>query len=161
MLASMRTETRPSSRVRLLAILLVLLVGQGVGAASILVVGPPAGVEATFVPPWVFVAIWWVLYPSFALATAEIWHRRARPEARVALALGACALVVIVSWMPIACVADDLRVNVLLDLQAWFVVWTTAAIYRRVAPRSGGPILPLVIWMPITTALSVAAALIP
>ena len=131
----------PASRDALAASAL-LIVGHGVGALSLAAWGPPAG--ETGLPPWVFVAVWCVLFPTMAIGA-----RRAQGHT----ALG--AVLVAVAWMPLACAAQHPGVTVALDVSAWVAVWL--AVWAQPAPARAW-LLPAAVWMPITTALSGLAA---
>ncbi|MCB9764659.1 MAG: tryptophan-rich sensory protein [Alphaproteobacteria bacterium] len=141
-----------------LAAVLALLLGHGTGALALLWWGPPAG--DTPLAPWMFGAVWTVLYPCFGVGAATLWAHRGDGEAApLALALGGCAALTVLLWMPVACAAQDPAVTALMDALAWGVVWIAAWGYRRVSRAASAWLLPLVLWMPVTFGLSLWAAL--
>ncbi|MCB9742603.1 MAG: tryptophan-rich sensory protein [Alphaproteobacteria bacterium] len=125
----------------------LLLLGTLSGALPVQLWGPPAG--QTPLPPWAFALVWTLLYPCLGVGL-----QRARGTPGLTSAL--CAVTLTLAWMPLACAAQHPQVTVMLDLQAWVVMW--------LATWSQGPevrpyFLPAAAWMPVTTALSAMAAL--
>ena len=62
----------------------------------------------------------------------------------------------LLSFVPLAGLASDLRVTLGLDLLGWFTGWAAASAYVRLEPATWRWRLPFVIWLPLTTALKVA-----
>lgn len=150
----LRSSPRP---LPLVAAATTLALGHAAAAISLAVAPPPVGPEGA--SPWLFAAVWTILYPCFGVATVHVWGARARPAGPATLAVGLCALAVTLAFMPIACVAGDVWVTTLMDALAWVIVWTATWAYARVAPAARLWMLPLAAWMPVTFALKLAAAL--
>ncbi len=137
------------------AIVLSLVVGHGVGAIAVTLGGPP---PSSVVPPWVFPAVWTALFPCFALATLRALDGAPRPEVRAAKAWALAAALVTLAWLPVACVADEPWVNVGLDVGAWLVLAVAGWVFARASRAALCWLAPLLVWMPITTAISVVEA---
>ncbi|MEZ4452916.1 MAG: TspO/MBR family protein [Nannocystaceae bacterium] len=118
---------------------------------------PPAG--DTGLPPLAFVGVWMVLFPCFGAASARVWRSGEGARARLALATGGCALAVLVAFMPVACAAQEPWVTAAMDLLGLVTVGLAGWAYRTVSAAAARWLAPVIAWMPVTCALSLAAAL--
>lgn len=138
----------------------LLVLGQAIAGASIAVFGQPSGNDTAAVPAWVFPAVWVLLYPCLAIGLLEA--RRATAGTLAGRLLGPwmmAALVVNLSWVPISTAAQEPWVSVLLDVVGTASIWCLAAGVRSAAPQALRWFVPLLVWTPITSALSLGAAL--
>ncbi len=122
----------------------------------------PAGADAASasapgvsVPGWFFGAVWTVIYPAMGVAAWRLWRRRLVPGVLEALSSLAVASVALLAFMPVASAAHDLRVTTMMDVLGLLSAWGSAYAVRRVDVRAAQWLAPLLVWMPLTTALKV------
>jgi tryptophan-rich sensory protein len=104
-------------------------------------------------PPWVFVAVWTIIYPALGVATWRVWLKRAEPGAIEALALFGVSFLVLLAFVPITAAAADQRITAMLDVVGLTCAYVSAWIYRRIDFTTTRWMLPLLVWMPITAFL--------
>jgi tryptophan-rich sensory protein len=118
--------------------------------------GLPAMAPGLRLPSKVFGVAWAIIYPSLGIATWLVWTRRARPGAPEALAICGLSYLFFLAFLPITAAAHDQRVTAMMDGFGLVAAYLAAWAYRRVDPRTIIGMLPLLLWMPVTTALKVA-----
>lgn len=159
-MTSLRLELPSRSRRHLwLGAIVATVIGQGSAGAAVAVWGPPAGAEASILGPAAFAAVWCILFPCFGVAAAQVWATMAPANVRVA-ALSHVAAVgwALVWWMPLACVARSAWIPVIGDVLAIGLVLGLSAHLRPVEPTAVRWLAPLMVWMPLSLAVSSLAA---
>lgn len=149
--------SRPIERPFAWIVLISLLVGHGVGGLAIAAFGLPP--RSPGVPPWVFPAVWTLLFPCFGLATALV-ARAPRAGRSRALRAGAIAAAVLLAWVPIVSATGEPWAAVALDLIAWCTVWYAVVVYRRTSRAAARWMFPVALWIPLTTLISIATAVV-
>jgi tryptophan-rich sensory protein len=139
--------------------LLPLLVGQGLAGASVALFGPPSGAETNLLPPVVFALAWLGLYPTLGMASLRVFEAAPSLTRSTAIRVGWVFLVFSWAWMPIACSTGNPWIPVGLDLGASAIFAVAAVTYVRTTKNAGRWLLPTALWMPVTTALSLHAAI--
>lgn len=159
-MTSLSLELPSRSRRHLwLGAIVATAIGQGSAAAAVAVWGPPAGAEASILGPATFAAVWSVLFPCFGVAAAHVWATTATANVRVA-ALSHVAAVgwALVCWMPLACVARSAWVPVIGDVLAIGLVLGLSTHLRTVEPPAVRWLVPVMVWLPLSFAISSLAA---
>lgn len=102
-------------------------------------------------PPWVFWMVWMVIYPAMGVALWHVWSVRQHSGGQTALFVFALAFASNLIFMPLNALLPGLWTAFLLDLVGLVGALVLAWAFRRVAPVSLPWLLPLLIWLPITT----------
>jgi tryptophan-rich sensory protein len=101
---------------------------------------------------WLFGAVWTVIYPALGVAAYRLRALRAR-RALWALSLTYGYLL---AFLPVATALHDQRATALMDLVSLPVAFYAAREVSRVDRVSWRYMLPLLAWLPVTTALKLA-----
>lgn len=111
------------------------------------------GSDAVPLPPWIFVVVWFIIYPSMGVATWLIWQRRREVNVSVPLVVFAAVFLQNLSfWL-----TNSLRMTAVMDATGMMWAFTLAWVYSRYSKPSVWWLLPLMIWMPITLAIKIWA----
>lgn len=133
----------------------LVAVGHLVAWSSQAYWGPPGGASGPWLPVWAFVLVWTAL--DFCLGVATVLALRARTyQGTSALVPISSALAVVLLWMPLACALGTAWAPLALDLVAASVLLLAARAYRRLSPLASRWLMPLLVWMPITTLASLS-----
>jgi tryptophan-rich sensory protein len=103
--------------------------------------------------PWLFVAVWTLIYPCLGVATWRIYLRRHDPEARSALVVFGLLAVLLWTFLPLVAAAHEQRVTAILDVVATIHAFVAAHQFARVDRTAAHWMLPLLCWLPVTTLL--------
>ncbi len=104
------------------------------------------GLEAIFVPGWVFIAIWLVAYPGMGMATWLVWNKRHETNVSIPIAIFLLGYLQTLSfWF-----TTSIRMTAVLDGIVLFAAYTVAFVYMQVDRRTLFWLAPWVLWMPIT-----------
>jgi tryptophan-rich sensory protein len=110
-------------------------------------------------PPWFFWMVWIVIYPALGLAAWHIWRARGVPGQRTAMLYFVVYLILNASFVPLVALIPGIWTAFLLDVVGLVGAIVLALLFRRVAPASVFWLVPLLIWLPITTLNKVPAIL--
>lgn len=132
----------------------VALLALGLGVAFLALATRPA-LENTveqpdlLFPPWVFWAVWLVIYPAQGVALWLIWRRRSHESVTAPLTLFAIAWLQNLSfWL-----TNSLMMTAIIDTIGLILAFATAWLFARHSRSAVLWLLPWLIWMPITTIL--------
>lgn len=121
---------------------------------------PEAGLTAAApgvsLPTWVFGAVWTVIYPALGVAVYRVAKRRERPGATEALVCFAVVALHLLAFLPVTAAAAEQRVTAMMDVLGLCGSYALAFVFRRIDRATMWWLLPLLIWMPVTTALKLA-----
>jgi hypothetical protein len=132
----------------------VLLAGLAPALAALL--GRPATADATASAvdgpfAWLFWAVWLVIYPAFGVAARRIWLHRHSPGGGRAVGVAIAAFSsTLAFWL-----VDSLAEIATIDAIGLVLAYALAFTARRAAPSAVTWLVPLLVWMPITTALKI------
>jgi tryptophan-rich sensory protein len=123
--------------------------------AGILLAPPAAAATALpsllSLPPWFFWMVWLVIYPALGIAVWHVWRTPASPVRQRALAYFVIFFLVNIAFLPLTALIPGLWTAFLLDLIGLVMALGLAWWFQRAAPASWVWLLPLLIWLPITT----------
>jgi translocator protein len=118
--------------------------------------GPALTLPPIYPPPWVFWAVWLVIYPCWGVATSLVWEQRHTADVKAVMALYFLTLISNTLFLPIANLSGgNPAVLSLMDANGVVSSWVIAWLYTRYTRAAGLWMLPLLIWMPITLALKI------
>jgi tryptophan-rich sensory protein len=112
---------------------------------------PAAGVSAepvsSLIPPWIFWAVWLIIYPAQGIALWYIWRLRTATNIGGALAWFAVAFVEnLCFWL-----TSSLLITAVIDTIGLVLAYMVAWVFRRYSTVAALWLLPWLLWMPITT----------
>jgi tryptophan-rich sensory protein len=110
-------------------------------------------------PPWFFWVVWIVIYPALGVATYLVWQTPTSLGRRMALVYFTLYLASNIAFLPINALIPGVWTAFTLDVIGGIAGIGLAVAFYRVAPRSLPWLLPLLVWLPITTANKVPAIL--
>jgi tryptophan-rich sensory protein len=93
------------------------------------------------------------------MASLRVFEAAPSLTRSAAIRMGWAFLVFSWAWMPLACSMGSPWVTVGLDLGASAILAVAAVTYVRTTKNARRWLLPVALWMPITTALSLHAAI--
>jgi tryptophan-rich sensory protein len=132
----------------------VALLALGLGVAFLALATRPAleGVVEQpdlLFPPWVFWAVWLLIYPAQGVALWLIWRQRRAKNVSAPVILFAVAwLQNLTFWL-----TDSLVTTAFIDTVGLALAYATAWLFARYSRAAARWLLPWLIWMPITTVL--------
>lgn len=149
-------EVRKSGRMAAIGFSLALLLLGMVGAfAGFLLVDPTAPVvtlpSLLNLPPWFRWMVWIVIYPALGVAVWQVWRCRDRQAARPALRYFAVYFLFNIAFVPLTSLLPGLWTAFILDVMGLVGALVLWWFFRRATVRATPWLLPLLIWLPITT----------
>ncbi|WP_425148227.1 tryptophan-rich sensory protein [Deinococcus sp.] len=105
-------------------------------------------------PPWVFWAVWIVIYPCLGVAAFLIWRKRQQTDVRGALLLYALTVVGTFFFLPVSNLTpNNPGVWTLMDANGVVTTYALGWLYSRYEKATLWWLLPSLIWMPLTLGL--------
>lgn len=142
--------------------ILTLVLGQVSGGLSFALFpfdpSTSAYLAPAFYPPnWLFIAVWIILYPSLGMSFALVWRERSRVATNGATAMFIVLLFQTMLFVPIMNISKGSpAIMTLLDTNATLTTFLYVWIVSRISQSAYLWMIPLMIWMPVTTAIKIA-----
>lgn len=107
---------------------------------------------AVYPPLWVFWLVWIILYPTMGLAAGYIWLQRKIADVRGAMTFYASILLTNFMFLPIANVSNgNPAIMTFMDVNGVLTSILLGWIFSRYSKNAFYWLLPLILWMPVTT----------
>ncbi len=111
---------------------------------------------AVYPPIWVFWMVWLILYPTMGLAAGHVWLKRKVFDVRGAMIFYASLLLGNFLFLPIANVSGgNPAIMTFMDVNGILTAGLLGWLFARYSKRAFYWLLPLIIWMPITTTFKI------
>ncbi|QHW00397.1 tryptophan-rich sensory protein [Spirosoma endbachense] len=111
---------------------------------------------AIYPPQWMFWVFWLVLYPTMGLAAGYVWLQRNTFDIRGAMIYYVSILLTNVLFLPIANVSKgNPAIMTFMDINGVLTAVLLGWLFLRYSKRAFYYLLPLIIWMPVTTTFKI------
>lgn len=112
---------------------------------------------AVYPPLWVFWLVWIILYPTMGLAAGHIWLQRKVADIRGAMTFYASILLTNFMFLPIANVSNgNPAIMTFMDVNGVLTSILLGWIFSRYSKTAFYWLLPLILWMPVTTIFKIS-----
>lgn len=103
-------------------------------------------------PQWMFWVVWLILYPTMGLAAGHVWLKRTEFDIRGAMIFYASILLTNFMFLPIANVSNgNPAIMTFMDINGALMAALLGWLFSRYSKRAFYYLLPLILWMPVTT----------
>jgi benzodiazapine receptor len=111
-----------------------------------------------FYPPlWLFWLVWIFLYPMMGLAAGHVWLRRHAFDVKGPLTFYASILLTNFFFLPVANISNgNPAVMTFMDINGALTALLLGWLFSRYSRKALYCLLPLMLWMPVTTAFKIA-----
>lgn len=107
-------------------------------------------------PLWMFWVVWLILYPTMGLAAGHIWLKRREFDIRGAMIFYASILLTNFMFLPIANVSNgNPAIMTFMDINGVLTAGLLGWLFSRYSKQAFYWLLPLILWMPVTTAFKI------
>jgi tryptophan-rich sensory protein len=111
-------------------------------------------------PAWFFWMVWIIIYPALGAAVWHVWRNRETASARPALIYFGLYLLSNMAFVPLTALIPGVWTAFLLDVVGLIGGIVLALLFARVTRPGVWWLLPLLVWLPITTINKVPAILV-